>query len=95
MMAYDLGGNWQKELQRLELSKTLTTKQIWEVLPPYDPDQLVTLMYLTKPVTPKKISPPNSLQQNLAQLRSLAGKMVLAQITGQSVASLVILANLY
>ena len=34
MMAYDLGGNWQKELQRLELSQYLTTKQVWEVLLP-------------------------------------------------------------
>jgi len=28
MMAYDLGGNWNKELQRLELSQYLTTKQV-------------------------------------------------------------------
>jgi penicillin G amidase len=35
MMAYDLGGNWQRELQRLELSQYLTTKQVWEVIPPY------------------------------------------------------------
>lgn len=48
MMAYDLGGNWQKELQRLELSKTLTTKQIWEVIPPYEADQPVTLMDFAK-----------------------------------------------
>ena len=36
MMAYDLGGNWDKELQRLELSQFLSTKQIWEILPPYE-----------------------------------------------------------
>ncbi|WP_236635710.1 penicillin acylase family protein [Polynucleobacter hirudinilacicola] len=36
MMAYDLGGNWDKELQRFELSQFLSTKQIWEVLPPYE-----------------------------------------------------------
>ncbi|WP_197713986.1 penicillin acylase family protein [Polynucleobacter necessarius] len=34
MMAYDLGGNWQKELQRLELSQYLNTKQVWEITPP-------------------------------------------------------------
>ena len=36
MMAYDLGGNWDKELQRLELSQFLTTKQIWEILPSFE-----------------------------------------------------------
>jgi penicillin amidase len=35
MMALDLGGNWNKEFLRLELSKELDTQQIWEVLPPY------------------------------------------------------------
>ena len=42
MMAMDLGGNWQKELQRLELSRDLTTAQIWEVLPPYTQGNPVT-----------------------------------------------------
>ena len=36
MMSYDLGGNWNKELQRLELSQYLTTKQIWEVMPSFE-----------------------------------------------------------
>ena len=44
MMAMDLGGNWQKELQRLELSRDLTTDQIWEVLPPYTQGNPVTKM---------------------------------------------------
>jgi penicillin amidase len=35
MMALDLGGNMHKELDRLELSQFLSTKQVWEVLPPY------------------------------------------------------------
>lgn len=36
MMAYDLGGNWNQELQRLELSQFLSTKQIWEVMPSFE-----------------------------------------------------------
>lgn len=44
MMAMDLGGNWQKELQRLELSRDLTTAQIWEVLPPYTQGNPVSKM---------------------------------------------------
>lgn len=47
MMAYDLGGNWQKELQRLELSQYLTSKQVWEILPPYD-DEPVSNMDFSK-----------------------------------------------
>ena len=42
VLALDLGGNWQKELQRLGLAQYLTTAQVWEVIPPY-PD--------TKPVS--------------------------------------------
>ncbi len=42
MMALDLGGNWQKELQRLELSQFLSTKEIWEVMPPYSPGDQVS-----------------------------------------------------
>lgn len=48
MMAYDLGGNWQKELQRFELSQFLSTKQIWEVLPPHDAEPPVTKMDFAK-----------------------------------------------
>jgi len=44
MMAMDLGGNWQKEFQRLELSRDLSTEQIWEVLPPYLQGNPVTKM---------------------------------------------------
>ncbi|MDP3620763.1 MAG: penicillin acylase family protein [Polynucleobacter sp.] len=48
MMAMDLGGNWQKELQRLELSRDLTTAQIWQVLPPYTPCNPVSTMDFAK-----------------------------------------------
>jgi penicillin amidase len=48
MMALNLGGNWHKELQRLELSQYLTTKQIWEVLPPFEVDEPVTKMDFAK-----------------------------------------------
>ena len=48
MMALDLGGNWDKELQRLELSQFLTTKQIWEIIPPYEPGAPVSNMDFAK-----------------------------------------------
>ena len=42
MMDFDLGGNWNKELQRFELSQYLSTKQVWDVVQPYVPGELVT-----------------------------------------------------
>ena len=48
MMALDLGGNWHKELQRLQLSQFLTTKQVWEVVPPHNEGELVTNMDFAK-----------------------------------------------
>ncbi len=48
MMALDLGGNWQKELQRLELSQFLSTKEVWEVMPPYAPGDLVSNLDFAK-----------------------------------------------
>lgn len=48
MMAYDLGGNWHRELQRLELSQYLNTKQVWDVTPPYEPGEPVSNMDFSK-----------------------------------------------
>ena len=48
MMALDLGGNWDKELQRLELSQFLTTKQVWEILSPFEPGAPVSKMDFAK-----------------------------------------------
>ncbi|MBU3608882.1 penicillin acylase family protein [Polynucleobacter nymphae] len=58
MMALDLGGNWDKELQRLELSQFLTTKQIWEVLPPYEPGKQVSNMDFAKMYKDLKVFNP-------------------------------------
>jgi penicillin amidase len=38
MMAWDLGGNWRRELLRMRLAKTLPTARIQEFLPPYPGD---------------------------------------------------------
>jgi penicillin amidase len=35
MMALDLGGNWGTESTRFSLLRTLTTQQLWELMPPY------------------------------------------------------------
>lgn len=48
MMAFDLGGNWHKELQRLELSQFLSTKQVWEVVEPYTQDDPVSNVDFSK-----------------------------------------------
>ena len=48
MMAYDLGGNWHKELQRLELSQFLTTKQVWEVIPLHNQNETLSHLDFAK-----------------------------------------------
>ena len=35
VMALDLGGNWAKELQRMQLAERLSTADIWSMMPPY------------------------------------------------------------
>jgi penicillin amidase len=59
MMAYDLGGNWQKELQRLELSQYLSTKQVWEVIQPYENDEPVSNMDFSKLYRELKVFHPS------------------------------------
>jgi len=70
MMAYDLGGNWHKELQRLELSQYLNTKQVWEVTPPNEPGDPVSNMDFAKLYKELKVfhptpGPAESKPQNL------------------------------
>ena len=60
MMAYDLGGNWQKELQRLELSQFLSTKQVWEIIPPYDAGEPVSNVDFAKLYQDLKVFNPNA-----------------------------------
>ena len=35
VMALDLGGNWAKELERMQLAQRLSTEDIWTIMPPY------------------------------------------------------------
>ena len=84
MMAYDLGGNWHKELQRLELSQYLSTKQVWEVTPPNEPGEPVSNMDFSKLYRDLKVfhpnpGPPETKPQNLpatelSQWNQLGGK---------------------
>ncbi len=59
MMAYDLGGNWHKELQRLELSQYLSTKQVWEVIQPYENDEPVSNVDFSKLYRELKVFHPS------------------------------------
>ena len=59
MMAYDLGGNWSKELQRLELSQFLNTKQVWEIVPPYVEGELVSDVDFSKMYRDIKVFHPS------------------------------------
>lgn len=64
MMAYDLGGNWQRELQRLELSKYLSTQQVWEVIPPYAHGELVSNMDFAKLYRELRVFNTNTKDEN-------------------------------
>jgi penicillin G amidase len=60
MMAYDLGGNWQKELQRLELSQFLSTKQVWEVVPPHNQNEILSNLDFAKMYRDIKVFNPET-----------------------------------
>ncbi len=60
MMAYDLGGNWQKELQRLELSQFLTTKQVWEVIPLHNQNETLSNLDFAKLYRDLKVFNPKT-----------------------------------
>jgi penicillin amidase len=64
MMALDLGGNWHKELQRLELSQFLTTRQIWEVMPAYTPGEPVSHIDFAKIYRDINVFNPNSMARD-------------------------------
>ncbi len=74
MMALDLGGNWDKELQRLELSQFLTTKQIWEILPPYEPGAPVSNLDFAKMYQDLKLFNPAAGPTELGSLDLPGGK---------------------
>jgi penicillin G amidase len=60
MMAYDLGGNWQKELQRLELSQFLTSKQVWEVIPLHNQNETLSNLDFAKLYRDLKVFNPKT-----------------------------------
>jgi penicillin amidase len=48
MMALDLGGNWGNEFARLNLLQTLSTEQLWQLMPAYPGEQPATSVDLAK-----------------------------------------------
>lgn len=42
MMALDLGGNWSHELARMTAASKLSTREIWQLMPPYPGDAPAT-----------------------------------------------------
>jgi len=68
MMAWDLGGNWRKELLRMRLAKKLSVAQINEFLPPYPGD------------APLAIADYAALYRQLGQLN--AGKLAALALPG-------------
>ena len=82
MMALDLGGNWQKELQRLELSQFLTTKQVWEVMPAYSPGEPVSNVDFAKLYRDINVFNPNPLARDQKSKKLPATELALNEIPG-------------
>jgi penicillin amidase len=82
MMALDLGGNWHKELQRLELSQFLTTQQIWEVMPAYTPGEPVSNVDFAKIYRDINIFNPNSLARDQKSKKLPATELTANEIPG-------------
>ena len=82
MMALDLGGNWHKELQRLELSQFLTTQQVWEVMPAYTPDEPVSHVDFAKMYQDLKVFNPNPLTRDQKSKKLPATELTLNEIPG-------------
>lgn len=82
MMALDLGGNWHKELQRLELSQFLTTKQIWEVMPAYTPDEPVSNVDFAKMYQDIKVFNPNPLTRDQKSKKLPATELTINEVPG-------------
>ena len=82
MMALDLGGNWHKELQRLELSQFLTTKQVWEVMPAYTPGEPVSNVDFAKMYRDLNIFNPNPVTRSQKSKKLPATELALHEVPG-------------
>ncbi|MBU3591182.1 penicillin acylase family protein [Polynucleobacter sp. 78F-HAINBA] len=82
MMALDLGGNWHKELQRLELSQFLTTKEVWEVMPAYTLGEPVSNADFAKMYRDIKVFNPNPLARDQKSKKLPATELALNEVPG-------------
>lgn len=82
MMALDLGGNWQKELLRLELSQFLTTKQVWEVMPAYTPGEPVSNIDFAKMYRDLNVFNPEVLTRDQKSKKLPSTELSLFEIPG-------------
>ena len=82
MMALDLGGNWHKELQRLELSQFLTTQQVWEVMPAYTPDEPVSNIDFAKMYQDIQVFNPNPLTRDQKSKKLPATELAISEVPG-------------
>ena len=82
MMSLDLGGNWQKELQRLELSQFLTTQQVWEVMPAYTSGEPVSNLDFSKMYRDLNVFNPNPLKRDQKSKTLPATELAINEIPG-------------
>jgi penicillin amidase len=83
MMALDLGGNWQKEFQRLELSQFLTTKQVWEVMPAYTPSEQVSNLDFAKMYRDINVFNPNPVTRGPSSKKPPMTELARNEVPGE------------
>jgi penicillin amidase len=69
MMALDLGGNWGNEFARLMAAQTLTTEDLWKLMPPYPGESRgskvdIAALYKNFDVYKKETSPQSKANAN-------------------------------
>jgi len=75
MMALDLGGNWNKEFLRLELSKSIDTTRIWEALPPYPGESPATTMNFAQMYRDLGLFKPSEGLQKVAEYQDFSKQL--------------------
>jgi penicillin amidase len=88
VMAYDLGRNFQQEIERTILLKTLTQKQVEELFPPYPKDLPVILSDKNNQAKERSLASPNlpislasTLESTIAPIKALE-KLIGATASG-------------
>lgn len=75
MMALDLGGNWGNEAARLNLLQTLSTEQLWQLMPAYPGEPPATVVDLASLYLELGVYKPQTMQVGQAKGSEAGSRM--------------------